>query len=126
MLDELAAEIDRFDGTVARIARELVARCRELTTQINALERELECLWTANSALHMAAVTQTRGIGTGKAYVDKLLYEDKTGTEALRLRRRQPFRPGVLCTAHRRTRPAATRCCRPDQPIEPSAGGGLT
>jgi hypothetical protein len=31
----------RFDGTVARIARDLVARCRELTTQINGLEREL-------------------------------------------------------------------------------------
>jgi transposase len=44
VLDELTAQLDRFDGTVARIARELVARCRELTTQINALERELEGL----------------------------------------------------------------------------------
>ncbi|WP_344302464.1 transposase, partial [Paractinoplanes deccanensis] len=147
VLDELATELDRFDGTVARIARELVARCRDLTTQINALERELEHLvkrlgpsllaipgvgalgaatilgetasasrfkskhafarfngtapvpvWssnkvrvrlnrggnrTVNSALHMAAVTQSRGIGPGKAYVDKLLSEGKTRTEAL-------------------------------------------
>ncbi|MFC3745066.1 IS110 family RNA-guided transposase, partial [Paractinoplanes deccanensis] len=153
VLDELATELDRFDGTVARIARELVARCRDLTTQINALERELEHLvkrlgpsllaipgvgalgaatilgetasasrfkskhafarfngtapvpvWssnkvrvrlnrggnrTVNSALHMAAVTQSRGIGPGKAYVDKLLSEGKTRTEALRLLRRR-------------------------------------
>jgi transposase len=153
VLDELATVLDRFDGTVARIARELVARCRELTTQINALERELEGLvkrlgpsllaipgvgalgaamilgetagasrfrskhafarfngtapvpvWssnkvrvrlnrggnrTVNTALHMAAVTQTRGIGPGKAYVDKLLSEGKTRTEALRLLRRR-------------------------------------
>jgi transposase len=153
VLDELATALDRFDGTVARIARELVARCRELTTQINALERELEGLvkrlgpsllaipgvgtlgaatilgetagasrfkskhafarfngtapvpvWssnkvrvrlnrggnrTVNSALHMAAVTQTRGVGPGKTYVDKLISEGKTRTEALRLLRRR-------------------------------------
>jgi transposase len=153
VLDELATALDRFDGTVARIARELVARCREVTTQINALERELEGLvkrlgpsllaipgvgalgaatilgetagasrfkskhafarfngtapvpvWssnkvrvrlnrggnrTVNSALHMAAVTQTRGVGPGKTYVDKLISEGKTRTEALRLLRRR-------------------------------------
>jgi transposase len=153
VLDTLTDALAGFDGTVARIARELVARCRELTKQINALERELEQLikglgpnllaipglgvlgaamilgetagasrfkskhafaafngtapvpvWsgnkvrvrlnrggnrTVNTALHMAAVTQTRGIGPGKNYVEKLLAEGKTRTEALRLLRRR-------------------------------------
>jgi transposase len=44
---------------------------------------------TVNTALHMAAVTQTRGLGPGMAYVDKLLSEGKTRTEALRLLRRR-------------------------------------
>jgi transposase len=153
VVDQLATELARFDGTVARIARDLVTRCRELTVQINGLERELRDLvrvlgpglleipglgvlgaamilgetagagrftskhayarfngtapipvWsgnkvrvrlnrggnrTVNTALHMAAVTQTRGIGPGKAYVDSLLARGKTRTEALRLLRRR-------------------------------------
>jgi transposase len=153
VMDELATTLDGFDGTVARIARALVARCRELTVQINALERELSILvqalgpallaipglgvlgaamilgetagaarfrskhayarfngtapipvWsgnkvrvrlnrggnrTVNSALHMAAVTQSRGIGPGKDYIDKLLTAGKTRTEAIRLLRRR-------------------------------------
>lgn len=44
VLDSLAAGLPGMDGVVARIAAELVARCRELTRQINALERELEVL----------------------------------------------------------------------------------
>lgn len=44
VLDELAARLDGFSGVVARIAADLVARCRELTVQINALERELRGL----------------------------------------------------------------------------------
>lgn len=44
---------------------------------------------TVNCALHMIAVTQARGIGPGKAYMDKLLASGKTRTEALRLLRRQ-------------------------------------
>jgi transposase len=153
VLDELTAALAHFDGIVARIARELVERCRELTTQINALERELDGLvkqlgpsllaipgvgalgaamilgetagasrfkskhafarfngtapvpvWSSNkvrvrlnrggnrivnTSLHMAAVTQARGLGPGKTYVDKLLSEGKTRTEALRLLRRR-------------------------------------
>jgi transposase len=33
-----------MDGVVARIAAELVSRCRELTVRINALEREIGVL----------------------------------------------------------------------------------
>ena len=128
------------------------ARCRELTVQINALERELRTLVglapallavpgcgvlgaaassarppappgsaqrrlrpvhrhrpdpglvrqhrrevrlnrggnrRMNCALHMIAVTQARGIGPGKDYLDKALARGKTRTEALRLLRRR-------------------------------------
>ena len=41
-----------------------------------------------NCALHMIAVTQARGIGRGKDYLDKTLARGKTRTEALRLLRR--------------------------------------
>jgi transposase len=44
---------------------------------------------TANCALHMIALTQTRGLGPGAAYVEKLLAAGKTRTEALRLLRRR-------------------------------------
>ena len=42
-----------------------------------------------NCALHMIAVTQARGIGPGKSYLDKQLARGKTRTEALRLLRRR-------------------------------------
>ena len=41
---ELAVELDRFDGLVARLTRNLLARCDELNLQINALETELRGL----------------------------------------------------------------------------------
>jgi transposase len=41
VLDALAERLADLDGTVARIARELVARIRELTRAIDALEREI-------------------------------------------------------------------------------------
>jgi transposase len=44
VLDGLAARLAVMDGVVARIAAGLVARCRELTSQVNALERELGTL----------------------------------------------------------------------------------
>jgi transposase len=143
-----------MDGTLARLARRLLARCRELTAEINALEAELRPLvhrlaptllavpgcgvlgaamilgetagahrfrskdayarftgtapipvWsgdrrgkvrlnrggnrTVNTALHMIAVTQIRGVGPGQAYVDNLMGRGKTRTEAVRLLRRR-------------------------------------
>lgn len=153
MIDDLADRLQAFTGVVARIARDLVARCRELTAQTNTLEGELRdrvrvlapsllaipgCgvlsaamilgetagagrfrskdafarftgtapipVWsgradwvrlnrggnrTVNCALHMIAVTQTRGPGPGKDYVDKQLASGKTRTEAIRLLRRR-------------------------------------
>src|SRR5215207_719917 len=41
---EVTVELDRFDGLVARLARNLLARCDELNHQINALEAELRAL----------------------------------------------------------------------------------
>jgi transposase len=153
VIDAVAARLEGMPGTVARIARDLIARCRELTERINDLERELRDLvraqapsllavpgcgvlsaavilgeaagasrfrskdafarftgtapipvWSGNNvkvrlnrsgnrvlncALHMIAVTQVRGVGPGKDYVDKLMAEGKTKTEALRLLRRR-------------------------------------
>ena len=40
-LASLEAQLERHEGVVARIARTLVARCRALTAEIKALEREL-------------------------------------------------------------------------------------
>lgn len=42
-----------------------------------------------NCALHMIAITQARGIGRGRDYLDKQMARGKTRTEALRLLRRQ-------------------------------------
>jgi transposase len=154
VLDELADTLDAFDGIVARLARELVDRARQLTVQINSLEAELRPLvralapsllaipgcgilgaamilgetagahrfrskdacarftgtapipvWSGSSkgkvrlnrggnrsihtALHMIAVTQSRGYGPGRAYLDKLAPADKGRTEAIRLLRRR-------------------------------------
>jgi transposase len=154
VIDDLTERLRGFEGVVARIAGEMTARCRELTKQINDLERELRdrvrvlapgllaipgCgvlsaaviigetagaqrfrskdayarftgtapipVWSGsttgkvrlnrggnrvvNCALHMIAVTQARGIGPGKTYVDKLIAGGKTRTEAMRLLRRR-------------------------------------
>ena len=39
--DKLEPRIERFDGVVARLARSELARCRELTVEIDALETEI-------------------------------------------------------------------------------------
>jgi transposase len=44
---------------------------------------------TINTALHMIAVTQIRGVGPGKDYVARLRASGKTSTEAVRLLRRR-------------------------------------
>ncbi len=41
VLNSLETQLEDGDGTVARIARELVVRCRELTVRANELEREI-------------------------------------------------------------------------------------
>jgi transposase len=43
-LDSLAAGLEQREGVVARLARELVRRCRELTVEIKQLEREIAAL----------------------------------------------------------------------------------
>jgi transposase len=154
VIDALGEQLAAVTGLIARLARELLARCRELTMQINALWRELRDLvkrlapavlaipgcgvlsaamilgetagvhrfrsrdayarftgtapipaWSGNtagkvrlnrggnrilnSALHMIAITQSRGIGPGAIYLDKLTAGGKTRTEAIRLLRRR-------------------------------------
>lgn len=154
VLDQLAITLLQFEGVVARLARDLVDRARQLTQQINTLEVELRPIirklapsllavpgcgilgaamilgetagvhrfrnkdafarftgtapipvWsgstkgkvrlnrggnrTLNTALHMIAVTQARGYGPGKAYLDKLDAAGKGRTEAIRLLRRR-------------------------------------
>lgn len=43
-LNQLEAKLTIFDGMVARVARELLASCRQLTERIHELDRELETL----------------------------------------------------------------------------------
>jgi transposase len=152
VLDQVAAELARLDGTVAVIAAELVERVRELTVRCNDLEREIASLvqvlaptllalagcgvltaakivgevagadrfksraafarwngtapipvWTGserfrlsrggnrqvNAALHRIAITQWRGVGPGRAFVEARMARGKTKTAALRLLRRR-------------------------------------
>jgi transposase len=176
VITDLTDRLAPFEGVVARLARDLLDRCRQLTEQINALESELRKLvtklaptllavpgcgvlsaamilgetagahrfrskdayarftgtapipvWSGNSggkvrlnrggnrtintALHMIAITQARGVGPGRGYLDKLTGRGKTRTEALRLLRRQLSDAvfTALCTDERaRTCPTAT------------------
>lgn len=154
VIDDLSVQLGQFSGVVARLARDLVARSRALTIEINSIEAELRQLirrlapqllavpgcgvlgaamilgetagvrrfrnkdayarftgtapipvWsgssagkvrlnrggnrTINTALHMIAITQARGVGPGKEYIDKLIAGGKTRTEAIRLLRRR-------------------------------------
>ncbi len=154
VMDALAERLAGHGGIVARLARDLLVRCRELTTSINALQSELGILvrqlgpsllaipgcgvlgaaviigetagahrfrskdayarftgtapvpvWSGashgkvrlnrggnralNTALHMIAVTQSRGIGPGQDYIAKVQASGKSRTEALRLLRRR-------------------------------------
>jgi transposase len=50
-LNNVAARLAQFDGVVARLTAELVATCRQLTGQIQELDRELEGL-VARSPQH--------------------------------------------------------------------------
>jgi transposase len=44
VMNEIAERLEAFSGVVARLARELLGRCRDLTVQIKALESELRIL----------------------------------------------------------------------------------
>ena len=44
VMNEIAERLEAFSGVGARLARELLGRCRELTAQINSLEAELKAL----------------------------------------------------------------------------------
>jgi transposase len=44
VMNEIAERLEAFSGVVARLARELLGRCRDLTVQIKALEAELRIL----------------------------------------------------------------------------------
>jgi transposase len=85
---DLLAELERFEGVVARIARQLLGRCQELSTQINDLERELRDLvrQLAPSLLEIpgcgvlsaaAIVGETAGV---RRFRDKDTYGRFTGT----------------------------------------------
>jgi transposase len=154
LVAELLTRLVGVDGVVARLARELLERCRELNTQITSLERELRDLvrrlapalltipgcgvlsaalivgetagvhrfrdkdafarftgtapvpvWSGSSkgkvrlnrggnrsmnyALHMIAVTQARGVGPGRAYLDKQTARGKDRVAGFRLLRRR-------------------------------------
>ncbi|MDQ4093398.1 MAG: hypothetical protein M3143_08360 [Actinomycetota bacterium] len=69
--------------------RKTVEHMQSLPPDRNPITVALNKIATVNCALHMIAVTQARGIGPGKTYMDKLLASGKTRTEALRLLRRQ-------------------------------------
>ena len=68
-LERLTANLTDQDGLVARLARELTARCRELTITINELEREI--------ANHVATLTPTllTIVGCGPLTAAKILAE---------------------------------------------------
>jgi transposase len=64
LVNELLAELSRFDGVVARLARGLLERCAKLTAQINALEKELRGLvWVGSVAAGDSRLR--RAIGRG-------------------------------------------------------------
>ena len=69
VLDALEVRLDGLDGTVARIARELLARVRELSTTIDALEREVSDLVRAQAPTLLALT------GCGPLTAAKLLGE---------------------------------------------------
>lgn len=153
-MDALTERLTGCPGMVVRLALDLLARCRELTVTINALQAEIGAIvrrtapallaipgcgvlgaavilgetagahrfrskdayarftgtapvpvWSGatqgkvrlnrggnraiNTALHMIATTQARGMGPGKDYIEKVQAAGKTRTEALRLLRRR-------------------------------------
>ena len=86
MVDQIARELDRFDGVVARLARELVGRCADLNRQITGLERELQTL-VRQLAPSLLAV---RGCGVLSAAV---LVGETAGVERFKSKTTSPGSP---------------------------------
>jgi transposase len=118
VIDELAARLAGVEGTVARLARLLLGRCRELTAEINALEAELRPL-VRRLAPRLLAVPgcgvlgaamilgETAGVGRFRS---KDAYARFTGTARWRpARGRWPGRRRAAL----RTAPAAPRSAGP-------------
>lgn len=74
-----------------------------------------------NCALHMIAVTQARGIGPDKTYVDKSITGGKTRTEAVRLLAPTTLGRRLPRVTHQRTSHNPPR--QHQHPGEPAAGG---
>lgn len=152
LIEELLERLVGVQGTVARIARELLVAIADLTGRVNELEREIKALvrrtassllalpgcgalsaakivgeaagvgrfkskaafarwngtapipvWSGstnfrlnrggnrqvNAALHRIAVTQARGVGAGRSYLDARVAHGDSMTEALRALRRR-------------------------------------
>ena len=153
VLERLERWLAPMTGTVPEICTELVVLCRDLTTRINRLEREIRAhvrdlapalleipgcgvlsaakllgetagahrfrskaafarfngtapipVWSSNTerfrlsrggnrqvnaGLHRIAITQLRGVGPGKDYIQRRMTLGKSKTEAIRLLRRQ-------------------------------------
>ncbi|HEX6786288.1 MAG TPA: IS110 family transposase [Acidimicrobiales bacterium] len=68
-LDRISGRLDDYDGTVARIARDLTVRARALTVDINGLEREITVLITP------LAVTLLAVCGVGALTAAKIVGE---------------------------------------------------
>ncbi|WP_207954737.1 IS110 family transposase [Saccharopolyspora elongata] len=67
-MDSVAVRLEGFSGTVARIASDLLARCRELTQQVNQLERELRDLVRASAARPTTTGSSTEARPARKHY----------------------------------------------------------
>lgn len=127
VMDQLAETLNRFDGVVARIARELVMRCRELTVQVNDLERELRervgllapSLLTLPGCGVLGAATILGETAGARRFRSKDAYARFTGTAPIpvwsgstsgkvRLNR-SGNRTRQLCPAHDRSHPSPRR-----------------
>lgn len=134
-LDRLAERFAGLEGTVARIARELVDRCRALTTEINRLEREISELVARLSPTLLAicqlpvaaAAESVSCCGCGALTAAKILAET-AGIERFKssdaYARHNGSAPPVWSsnrgtprsTASRLPRPASTQAHRPCSP----------
>jgi transposase len=106
VMDSLAELLASKDGVLVRVSREQLARCRELTVQINQLERELRSLMRRLAPTLLAL----SGCGVLSAAT---LFAETAGARRFRSRRLRPLHrnrpdPGLV-GQHRRESPAQPR-----------------